>query len=614
MRWILLFCGAGAAALVSGCGETSSTSSNTTSSSSGGSGGGGAGGTGATGGQTTTSTGGSTGGTGGSACVVDGTKSDTEICDDGNMVDGDGCDNDCTYSCADPAVDCPPAPCNVVECTMQHTCNVKVDPTQDGMPCPGGTCFDGACDMFTCGDGVPGPGEECDFGAGNGPGTGCETNCVFSCSTMPDSCNDIDLCDGIALCTEVMVNGKVGQKCVSSAPAPDCTPCDTGICKNQVCAASVCSDGCVDPVAGEECEPPGSMTCNAMCKKITPSGCGDGVRAGAEQCDDGNNVNLDGCDSTCLFEQNQRTNDIQMQFSTDPFCGGFNQLGSAIATIGQGTFQQAVDQAVTAGAAGILFKVMGLDDLTGQNDGAVALGIVGGAPVAGAAYNGKSDLDWWYTASNTWLDAQRNPIESLGASIVAGLLDAGPATLTVPNFFAASPPSLNLSGVRLQIQIGAVNTPLTSMGNPPGHLAAEHLNPALQSFAGAGNAGNNLGKLCADVSAASLDLGAIPPELLSGQTACGEGYTAQNSLLDLLVGGCTVLGVVKVVNPTQPDKVNPAVPMAGAGGPYTLTQDAQKNVNGCKDKNGATADLPTCLTAAAYSSFFRVRFGRVIIK
>lgn len=30
--------------------------------------------------------------------------------------------------------------------------------------------------------------------------------------------------------------------------------------------------------------------------------CGDGIVAGLEQCDDGNNVNNDGCSSTCTIE------------------------------------------------------------------------------------------------------------------------------------------------------------------------------------------------------------------------------------------------------------------------------------------------------------------------
>src|SRR5260221_623272 len=51
-----------------------------------------------------------------------------------------------------------------------------------------------------------------------------------------------------------------------------------------------------------------------------PDVCGDGARTGAEQCDDGNVVNLDGCDSACRFEQSHRANALTMQFATDTNC------------------------------------------------------------------------------------------------------------------------------------------------------------------------------------------------------------------------------------------------------------------------------------------------------
>ena len=36
--------------------------------------------------------------------------------------------------------------------------------------------------------------------------------------------------------------------------------------------------------------------------QIEPPVCGDGVREGSEQCDDGNNLNGDGCSLACLIE------------------------------------------------------------------------------------------------------------------------------------------------------------------------------------------------------------------------------------------------------------------------------------------------------------------------
>jgi len=83
-------------------------------------------------------------------------------------------------------------------------------------------------------------------------------------------------------------------------------------------------------------------------------------------------------------------------------------------------------------------------------------------------------------------------------------------------------------------------------------------------------------------------------------------------MLDVLVGGCTVLGFVVVITPTQPDQVDPVMPVAGAGGPYKLSENSQHQVTTCRDKNNTVVTLSTCLAAAAYSSFFKFTTDRVI--
>jgi cysteine-rich repeat protein len=353
-----------------------------------------------------------------------------------------------------------------------------------------------------------------------------------------------------------------------------------------------------------------------VCKNTVPLGCGDGVRGAGEQCDDGNNINLDGCDYTCKFEQNQRTNFVEIQFASDAFCGGTNQIGVAIAAVAQSTFQGGLAQGVTNGTSGVIFKLIALDDLSGQDDQAAALGIVNGAPVSGAGYNGNNDVDWWYTVDPMWLDANRQPLYSLFASFTAGVLDAGPGNILAPNFLSSTPPVVSLSSVKIQLIPGASTAPLMSMGMSPGHLASENIDPALTSFQTASMPDSmGSGKMCADISAASLAQGAIPAQLLPpSMTQCSEGYTAQNSLLDLLVGGCKVGGFIQAINAVQPDKVDPMAPVAGAGGPYNLTTDAAKKVSGCTDKDGASVNLNECLAAAAYSSYFRIATDRVILK
>jgi cysteine-rich repeat protein len=331
--------------------------------------------------------------------------------------------------------------------------------------------------------------------------------------------------------------------------------------------------------------------------------CGNGVRDPNEQCDDANTTNLDGCDAACKFEQNQRVNYLEILFGTDAFCTA-NRLGGAIpSTIAQTTFQGTLTQSVANGTIDTFFKLTGLEDLTGAtNDASLEVGGMNGAPVGTLPANG---LDWWHIVAASSIDANRNPTAILPGNISGGILNAGPGTIVFAGFKASS--------AKLSIAIGASLAPLSSTGSPPGHLASEHLNPALVSFASTGQPNSaGAGKLCGDVSASSL-AGLPIPSQITGST-CQQAFTSTNTLLDVLVSGCTNPFLGTLVQPTQPDRVDPAAPVAGAGGPYTLIANAQKTVATCLDTTGATVTPATCLNAAAYSSFFKFATQRVIVK
>jgi len=346
--------------------------------------------------------------------------------------------------------------------------------------------------------------------------------------------------------------------------------------------------------------------------------CGNHIREAGEQCDDPNNTNLDGCSATCSFEQIQRINYFKLQTASDTFCTS-NAFGGAITSTGLSSFQASIDSALADGSQSLLLEFLGLDDLSGTSDANLQLGVLNATPQSpNGSYDGTSDLDWWYAVDPLTIDASRNPLETLSASIAAQELSAGPGTVTLNLILAGAPAVLSISSARLQTSIGTSSTPMSYVygsDTDRGHLYAENLDPLLQSFESMGQpTTTGAGKMCGNISAQSLSLVPVPAAMAAGgSTACSQNYSASsNSMLDVLVGGCTVLGFFVVITPTQPDQVDPAMPVAGAGGPYQLSENSQHQVTTCRDKNNTVVTLSTCLAAAAYSSFFKFTTDRVI--
>jgi hypothetical protein len=107
---------------------------------------------------------------------------------------------------------------------------------------------------------------------------------------------------------------------------------------------------------------------------------------------------------------------------------------------------------------------------------------------------------------------------------------------------------------------------------------------------------------------------AVPSD---GSTPCSQRYTANNSLLDALVGGCSIgsgIFSVPALTATQPDTADPNVTNPGSGAPYRLVPNSARVVDVCRDKNNASVNLSDCLAAAAYSSAFELTTDRVIVK
>ena len=599
----------------------------------------------------------------------DGVVESPEECDDGNTVNGDGCDNNCKFSCVstDPTRDCASTSACVTMGTCDNTTHVCAPGSNvaDGTGCgTGQICIMGNCTAATCGDGFTTPPEQCDFGTGNNvAGSGCQPNCTFSCTTNPNSCDDGNPCNGTETCNMVTgPNNTPGQKCAAGTPLPDGTSCGGGkVCKSGVCStpaavcgngiveageqcdlgamngtgvgcsatcqfdcqtnanctsattcvangtcvmgtvngqtiqkcqaganaakctacaagfcngtgscnASVCGDGCVDASKGEQCDPPNGTTCDANCHTIIVAVCGNGKIEGTEQCDDGNKFDLDGCDSSCNYEVVTRMSSVAISATAAPAAmncmPATNALGAKALT---GTAINQLNTTLTTdvgnGTVNVMTQFLGLTDLTGVASAPFSLGVLDATydPAKGAPMN--NPIDWWFLADPA---SVKNGLPTglfTNVTLAARNLAGGPSNVSLTLNLGGSPALLTMLHAHIAASING-NPPPNVPAPPPAALAA-----GLTVFQTINGNGAGQG-LCGDITVASLAAIPVPATLAQGggtacsacgttshtYTACAAGQNPNNStcnsLLDVLVGGCSVFCFVTAVNPTQPD-------------------------------------------------------------
>jgi cysteine-rich repeat protein len=245
-----------------------------------------------------------------------------EVCDDGNIVDGDGCSADCksNETCGN----------GIVDTAKGEVC----DKGADNASCDG--CSPDCKSLETCGNGIVDTckGEVCDDG-NNVSGDGCSADCK---STERCGNGIIDLVDG-----EVCDKGAADNaKC--DGCSPDCRSnetCGNGIvdaCKGEVCdkgadnlncdgcspdckSDQTCGNGIVDACKGEVCDlgplngKPGAG-CSADCK--SKQTCGNGVVDVGEQCDPGPDTsNPCGANTACPTETAACNRDCTVAFCGD---------------------------------------------------------------------------------------------------------------------------------------------------------------------------------------------------------------------------------------------------------------------------------------------------------
>ncbi len=190
----------------------------------------------------------------------DGRKSHEEQCDDGNKEDGDGCSAACTMEANFACV------------------------TEAGKS---------VCTPILCGNNSIDSGESCDDG-NRDSGDGCSAICQIEKGYAY-----VEGADGSRVLTHICGDGVI-QNIETGKPCADpenekCEACDDGNADNGDGCSSICAieAGYICPTAGKKC---------------VARSCGDGIVAGAEECDDGVDkdkkepVSGDGCSDRCKIE------------------------------------------------------------------------------------------------------------------------------------------------------------------------------------------------------------------------------------------------------------------------------------------------------------------------
>jgi cysteine-rich repeat protein len=206
-----------------------------------------------------------------------------EQCDDGNTVDGDGCDHNCTVTACGNAV-----------IALDEVCD-------DGNTIDGDGC-DHDCTITRCGNHVVTAGEQCDDG-NTIDGDGCDHDCtITACGnrivTAGEACDDGNAIDGDGCDHDCTI-----------------TACGNGI----VTTGEACDDG--NRIDGDGCD-----------HDCTVTACGNGIVTTGEACDDGNQIDDDGCHNDCTSDTL-----AQLAYIKSPNSDAFDQFGFAIALSADGS-------------------------------------------------------------------------------------------------------------------------------------------------------------------------------------------------------------------------------------------------------------------------------------
>ena len=208
----------------------------------------------------------------------------TCVCPLGTEQNGDG---KCEVLCGNGSVDGDEAcePTDTKECTTfadsgfeSGSATCESDCTawiKSSCVCPG--------DLVIDSEGKCVENDECTLETDN-----CDDNAT--CSNTVDSftcaCNDYYDGDGVT-CTYCDQDATCGS---------DCTQCDVATPK---CKDNSGTTTCVECLTNDDCTDP--QTCNTTTNLCVDEYCGDGIKNGTEECDDGDSDDGDGCKNNCTI-------------------------------------------------------------------------------------------------------------------------------------------------------------------------------------------------------------------------------------------------------------------------------------------------------------------------
>jgi cysteine-rich repeat protein len=156
-----------------------------------------------------------------------GTLNPGEICDDGNQLDGDGCDLNCTLTACGNGIVTAGEQCddgNTVSgdgcsatCQREGVCgNAVLEPREqcdDGNLVDGDGC-DHNCTLTGCGNGIVTTGEQCDNGPANGIDLCCSATCQLMDTDVDGICDQDDVCPSVADPAQLNTDGDAfGNAC-----------------------------------------------------------------------------------------------------------------------------------------------------------------------------------------------------------------------------------------------------------------------------------------------------------------------------------------------------------------------------------------------------------------